>query len=653
MIKGVNNEPVSSIITDNYDLIYGTWPKKYNEVVLVLNRENGISALKLFQLGFITEKQYTDAVEKISDGKPAKEIKFDYADICKHTFYLVPACDMYIKNENGTFTKIENYEDYEKELTENKVKLKICGIIRPNEDAENTTISTPVAYTSLLTDYIIDYTNKSKIVKSQKKNPDINVLSGTKFEASDDEEKIKEVTSYIKNLDDTGKANLYRMMLLSGNSDTSSGTSFSMPDIPSVPVIPDISAGGNTPSLTQPGAEDLTVSNSKVPTTASPVVPSTVPSDVPSTAPVTTPSTSPSTTVQPTTQESAQPTTTEQNSQETTQAVTTQPPETTVPTTSPEQAIITGQQQALNQANATIATQGEMLSQAHSALGQQKDALTNAQQVIAGQQSALIQSQTQLQMLTGIISKMQYAFDEMSSMTEETKLAEKMDEWLEEEPDKETLLNIYDQYIGDVSYDYNMSEFGLVDYSAPYAISIYTDSYEDKDAVAACIENYNSSRDEDSKIAYTDYIALITSSLTTIINGISYVLIAFVAISLIVSCIMIGIITHISVMERTKEIGILRALGASKSNISQVFNAETFIIGCCAGILGITISILSLIPINAIIENLTDITDLNAKLPPLAALILIGISIIITILGGLIPSKKAAKKDPVVALRSE
>ncbi len=146
---------------------------------------------------------------------------------------------------------------------------------------------------------------------------------------------------------------------------------------------------------------------------------------------------------------------------------------------------------------------------------------------------------------------------------------------------------------------------------------------------------------------------MLTSSVTTIIDGISYVLIAFVGISLLVSCIMIGIITHISVMERTKEIGILRALGASKRNISQVFNAETFIIGCCAGLLGIGLSMLALVPINSMIEKLSGITGLNAQLPIASSFVLIVISIAITILGGLLPAKKAAKKDPVVALRTE
>ena len=204
-----------------------------------------------------------------------------------------------------------------------------------------------------------------------------------------------------------------------------------------------------------------------------------------------------------------------------------------------------------------------------------------------------------------------------------------------------------------MSYEKNLEAFGKVSYDAPASISIYADSFENKEAIADCIADYNETAEEDAQITYTDYVALLTSSITTIINGISYVLIAFVAISLIVSCIMIGIITHISVMERTKEIGILRALGASKRNISQVFNAETFIIGCCAGVLGIGISSLLLFPINSLIEKISGISGITARIPAASAVILIVISIVITLLGGLIPAKKAAKKDPVIALRTE
>jgi len=634
IIKGADGEVISSIVTDNYDLIYGVWPEKYNEVLLVVNRRNTISANELYQLGFITKKQYDKAVEDIENGKEAQNIIINYDKITSHSFYLVPACDMYLKNDNGTFTKIEDYEEYEKELTENRTKLKIVGIIRPSEDAENTTISTPIAYTHLLTDYIIEHTEKSEIVKAQKKTPSVNVLSGTKFDASSEEEKQEEAKNYIKSLDEQGKANLYRMVLFSGNSEEDNKSSFSMPNIPSIPNLPSSMPGTTTPATKPNGTgtvkPDIPVTKPTIPTTEKPTIPT------------------PSTTVP---VETTVPTTNEESSTE---------QDTTVPVTTPEQAIIkeqqgviAGQQEALSQAQDTIGKQQNMLSQAHSAIAGQQNALSDAQQVIAGQQSALIQSQTQLQMMAGVMKQIQNAMNEMSSMTEDSKLAEKLDEWVDDNPDTEMLLTIYDQYIGEATYDDNLSQFGLVSYDSPSSISIYTDSYEDKDFVSACIVDYNSKKGEDEQIIYTDYIGLLTSSLTTIINGISYVLIAFVAISLIVSCIMIGIITHISVMERTKEIGILRALGASKSNISQVFNAETFIIGCCSGLLGVIISFLALFPINAIIERVTEIENLNAQLPILAAVALIAISILITIMGGLIPSRKAAKKDPVVALRTE
>ncbi|MDD3832827.1 MAG: FtsX-like permease family protein, partial [Oscillospiraceae bacterium] len=215
------------------------------------------------------------------------------------------------------------------------------------------------------------------------------------------------------------------------------------------------------------------------------------------------------------------------------------------------------------------------------------------------------------------------------------------------------LLSIYDKYISAGSYDENMETLGVVSLDAPSSINIYADNFEDKDDISACIENYNKTASEVNQISYTDYVALLMSSVTTIVNVISYVLIAFVAVSLVVSSIMIGIITYISVLERTKEIGILRAIGASKKNISQVFNAETFIIGFCSGSIGVGISALLLIPGNAVIHALTDSANVNAQLPIISAVVLVALSMVLTLIGGLIPAKKAAKKDPVIALRTE
>ncbi|MDO4338329.1 MAG: ABC transporter ATP-binding protein/permease [Eubacteriales bacterium] len=493
MIPGKNGSAVSQVTTDSYEILYGSWPENYDEVVLVLDSNNSISAETLYQLGLITEDQYNDAAEKIENGEEAEEISFDYEEVCDHIFYMVPACDHYVENEDGTFSYIEDGTLDEEYLLENAVKLKIAGIVKPIKDAENADISTAVAYTSQLTDYVISHTNESSVVLAQEASPEINVLTGMEFEAPDDDAKLADTREYIENMGISDKASLYKMVLYYGSQNS-----------------------------TEAASDDEAVS--------------------------------------------------QEASQEVSQEI---PME---------------------------ASQQNMTS--------------------------------------------------VSDMNE-TQMAEALDRWLANDPDEDILISFYDQYIAGSTYEDNIEDFGKVSYDAPSSISIYADSFEDKNMIAECISGYNESVDEDSQITYTDYVALLTSSITTIIDGISYVLIAFVAISLVVSCIMIGIITHISVMERTKEIGILRALGASKRNISHVFNAETFIIGCCAGMLGIGVSLILLFPINSIIEKVSGISGITARIPAASAVILIAISIVITLLGGLIPAKKAAKKDPVIALRTE
>ncbi len=234
----------------------------------------------------------------------------------------------------------------------------------------------------------------------------------------------------------------------------------------------------------------------------------------------------------------------------------------------------------------------------------------------------------------------------------ETELAALLDNYLMD-PEDDVLLSIYDRYISTGDYDDNMTAFGVVSVDAPTTIALYCDSFEAKDNIAECIDKYNKGVTEENKITYTDYIGLLLSSVTTIVNVISYVLIAFVSVSLVVSSIMIGIITYISVLERTKEIGILRAVGASKRNISQVFLSETFIIGLCAGLIGVGATLLLLIPANAVIHAVADTAIVSATLPVNAAVILILLSVLLTAFAGLFPARKAARKDPVTALRTE
>ena len=478
MVAGTNGQPISSVVTDSYDMVAGSWPTSYNEVVMVLNENNGIPVQSMYQLGFITKEQYTSAKNQLANKQDGEDFTLSYEDMLQKTFYLVPSSDNYLKNENGNYTQIKNPEYDMDGLINKAIPLKVSGIIRPKEDAKNATINTVVAYTNLLTNYVINRANESAIVQAQKNTPEINVLNGVRFNATTDEEKIQDTKKYLLNLSDNEKANMYQLILYyDGKS----------------------------------------------------------------------------------------------------------------------------QNQEINED-------------------------TNSFDMNA-------------------LSKL--------SMNPQSSMSSMLENYLNDSPNPTTLLAIYNDYIGGKSLEKNLASFGAVSYESPSSISIYADSFENKDAIGKAIENYNNSVGEDSKISYTDYVALMTSSLTTIINGISYVLIAFVAVSLIVSSIMIGIITYISVMERTKEIGILRALGASKKNISQLFNAETFIIGIFSGILGIGITLLLLIPINNVIQTISKIEDLSAVLPLESAGVLILISIIITVIGGFIPSRSAAKKDPVEALRTE
>ena len=205
----------------------------------------------------------------------------------------------------------------------------------------------------------------------------------------------------------------------------------------------------------------------------------------------------------------------------------------------------------------------------------------------------------------------------------------------------------------DSTYEDNLTMLGSIDLDSPASINLYAASFESKDTVEQVIADYNSTMDELHQISYTDYVGLLMSTVTSMISAITYVLIAFVAISLVVSSIMIGVITLISVQERTREIGILRAIGASKRDVSIMFNAETVIIGFSSGVIGVVVTYLLCIPISAVMHAVTGAGNLNAVLPLPAALVLIGISVLLTLISGLIPSRSAAKKDPVVALRSE
>lgn len=471
LLPGANDTLVSAAVTDNYEVLYGSWPQKYDEVILALDENNEISTSALYELGLLPAAEYKEILKKIDKGEDFEIAthNWSYEDICKQTFYMVPASDYYVENEHGLFDDLREDEEKLTALIESSVQLKIVGIVRPAEDASYTSISSAVGYTSALTDYVITHTSDSPVVKAQEADTETNVLNGLAFVPEDDEERAKDAMEYITSMAVEDKAAMSRELMRAA-------------------------------SMEDP-----------------------------------------------------------------------QSAETVLQMTDEQIAAV------LDQSVAEAKATGEY----------------------------------------------------------------------------ENILLIYDTYLSPGSFDDNMTDFGVVSLDAPSSISIYADKFEDKDAISASIDAYNITATQENQITYTDYVGLLMSSVTTIINVISYVLIAFVAVSLVVSSIMIGIITYISVLERTKEIGILRAIGASKGNISQVFNAETFIVGLISGLLGIGITLLLLIPTNGIIHAVTGTTAVNAALPLASALVLIGLSMLLTLIAGLIPSRKAAKKDPVIALRSE
>lgn len=434
------------VLDEQYDVLAGHWPENYNEVVLVVDKNNEVDDYTLYSLGLKDPEEVRTLFKKMMVGESyetEKDISYTFDEILDTEFKLVMPTDMYKYNDvTGTWDDYSKDDKYMTNVVNNGTDIKVCGIIRPNDDAVSTSISSGIGYTAKLTEYIIEEVKNSEIAKAQLADTSVDVFTGVPF----DNDRNTEIT-----MDDV---NAYMATL------------------------------------------------------------------------------------------------------------------------SPEES-------------------------------------------------------TQMQAMTSGMSDDQILQLFSASLKARTT---------------------------DATLDSNKSKLGITDLDTPSQIDIYATDFDSKEKVQDIIKDYNKLQQDDGKeenvINYTDYVGIMMSSVSTIINAISYVLIAFVAISLIVSSIMIGIITYISVLERTKEIGVLRSIGASKKDVSRIFNAETLIEGFVSGALGIVVTLLLCIPANALIKHLTDISNV-AQLPVAGGVILIIISMFLTFIAGLIPAKFAAKKDPVVALRSE
>ena len=434
------------VLDEQYDLLAGHWPESYDEVVLVVDKNNEVDDYTLYSLGLKDPEEVKTMFKKMMVGEAyetEKDVSYTFDQILDTQFKLVMPTAIYKYNElTGTWDDCSKDEKFLKNVVDNGTDIKVCGIIRPNEDSVSTSITSGIGYTSMLMEYIIKEVRESDIAKAQLADDSVDVFTGVPF----DNDKNTEIT---------------------------------MDDV-----------------------------------------------------------------------------------------------------------------------NAYMAT-------------------------LSPEESA------QMKAVTSQMSEEQILQMFSASLKARTT---------------------------DATFDGNKSKLGITDLDTPSQIDIYATDFDSKEKVQDIIKDYNTIQKDDGKeenvINYTDYVGIMMSSVSTIVNAISYVLIAFVAISLIVSSIMIGIITYISVLERTKEIGVLRSIGASKKDVSRIFNAETLIEGFVSGALGIIVTLLLCIPANAIIKNLTSISNV-AQLPAAGAVILVVISMLLTLIAGFIPAKLAAKKDPVVALRSE
>ena len=537
----------SELIESQYDVLAGTFPSSFDQVVLVVDEYNRIPDLMLYILGLLPQEELLD----IMMGKQPETTtaSFTYEDLLGQTYRMVLAADLYADNGDGTYTDKRNDTAYMKTLlaSDKAVTLEICGIVRPKPDATATAISGVIGYTNDLTRYLIDEGAKHPLVQKQLADPTVDVITGLPFadeEAQTTAEKVEKLLAYYEKMTDEELAALYRTELL--------------------------------------------------------------PNEV-----------------------------MEKLYQEKYQA-------------------LIGQEKSAMQATlvALLQEHPELLGSMEGGGDITLEQLMGILAFLDEEQirTMLASAQTTLDFEARLAEALVSAAAEPVSA-----LAARYREYIDgltasEKAEKWDELNA--KGYAKTTYQENLDLLGIVDYDDPRAINIYAKSFDAKEHVTSVIQQYNDAH-PGQEITYTDYIALVLSSVSVILDVITYVLIAFVSISLVVSSIMIGIITYISVLERTKEIGILRAIGASKRDISRVFNAETLIVGFTAGLIGILATLIFILPINAIIRALSGFANIGASLPVLAALILIAISMALTLIAGLIPSRLAAKKDPVVALRSE
>lgn len=549
LLPGEDGQLVSSQVLDQHELLYGHWPEEYNQVILFVDDNNQVSDLMLYALGLVSVDEMNETLAALQAGEEVEveDQSWSYEELCQTQFKLLLPYERYQYDANtNTYTDLSATQTGLEMLynsNQTGITLQVVGVARSGSNGGM--MSGSLGYTNALTQYAIEHTADSQLVKDQLATPDTDVITNLPFRQEGDteptdEEKAQAIGEYLLTLDAQSQAEAY------------------------------------VDGMSQPSQQ---------------YVDDTVDAQM---------------------------------------------------------------------ANITREDIEKMISQEYAAqMG--VDAAT-LDEYIAGMSDEELFAQVEEAMAAQIKEQYAAAAKEQLSALPAAQLSAMLAQAVEQGPNDQGLsleqfVYLYDNYMppthSDSTYQDNLDLMGYIDLESPSSISLYADTFKEKDKIADLITAYNQQVAEEDQISYTDYVALLMSSITDIISGVSYLLIGFVSISLVVSSIMIGIITYISVLERTKEIGILRAVGASKKDVSRVFNAETLIVGLGAGVLGIVVTLLLNIPINAAIHAVTGLTELSAALPPVGGAILVAISAILTILAGLIPARLAAKKDPVEALRSE
>ena len=557
LLPGEDGEAVSPLLESQYDVLYGRWPANYDEVILFVDPNNELSDLMLYALGLMSSENMTDSLLAAMKGEAleAETRSWSYEELCDMSFKLLLPAERYQHDAaSGSYTDMSMTEaglDFLYNSGDVGVRLKVVGVARANEEATSSMVRGAIGYTSELTRFAIETTEKMDIVAAQMADETVDVITGLPFATEDDveptaQEKREAIVENLSSRSGAEKAEAYLDVMSQPSQDYVDG------------VVEQQMEGLNRESI--------------------------------------------------------------------------------------EEMIV---QQYAGEMGVDASTVASYIADMDD-----ETLFARVEEAIA-QQTREQYAQAVAQRLGAMsIEQLSAALDLTMSGGADALAAAGMAEFTDEQ-----YVYLYDNYMppttSDSTYEDNLEKLGYVDLASPATINIYASTFADKDEIADLIAAYNDGVDEADEITYTDYVALLMSSITDIISGISYLLIAFVSISLVVSSIMIGIITYISVLERTKEIGVLRAVGASKRDVSRVFNAETFIVGLGAGLIGIGITLLLIIPINAVLLHFTGIEGLKAALPVQGAAVLVLISVLLTTIAGLIPSRLAAKKDPVVALRTE